>query len=157
MDWVDYRHEFITRDGVIHIRINEVISDDWLKIFNFLQQTDVCIKFFIDDVESALPPQIEPIFQDVKHHYLLSLDFENVILNCFFDSRNEIIFRIDPRLITTESKATLLFRVMSTFGRRIKKVVLLTKEGNVTQPIFRYQPGQGLTYLKLDKKLAPYD
>lgn len=157
MEWKEYQHEFIAEGNLRQIIITNVTSQDWQKIFNFLKKTEVTLTFFIDGVKSVLPSHIEHIFQEDKHHYLLSLVFDDVMLNCHFDRHEDIVLSFDPGQITNEARATLLFRVMSTFGRRLRKVVVLTTVNRDAQPIFQYEPGQGITYLKLDKKLAPYD
>ena len=157
MEWKEYQHEFIAECDLRQIIISNVTPQDWQKIFNFLKKTEVTLTFFIDGVKSALPSQIEQVFQEDNHHYLLSLVFDGVTLNCHFDRHEDIVLSFDPGQITNEAKAILLFRVMSTFGRRLRKVVVLTAVNREAQPIFQYEQGQGLTYLKLNKKLAPYE
>ena len=157
MDWKEYQNEFTADGDLRKIIINDVTHKDWQKIFNFLTKTEVVLNFFIDDVKSALPSQIEDVFLKDPHHYVLSLVFDDVTLNCLFDSEKDIVLNFDPGQISNEAKAKLIFRVMTTFGRRLNKTAVLIDVNREQQPIFLYQPGQGLTYLKLDKKIAPYD
>jgi hypothetical protein len=156
MDWRDYQHEFGVQDALQQIFIADVKPKDWQKILSFLQKTEVDLTFSIDGVVSALPVKIEDIFGDHGHQYLLSLRFDGLALQCDFARADAIVLSYDPAQIIDETKATLLFRVMSTFGRRINKVAVLTAPDQETNPIFRYEHGQGLTYIKLAKKLVPY-
>ena len=157
MDWTAYQHEFSNAGNPGQIIVTQVTFKDWQKLLSFLGKTQATVIFFIDHVESVLPQQIESIFQDDRHQYLLSLVLDDVSLHCHFDRQQDIVFGFNPAQITNEAKAILLFRVMSTFGRRLSKVVELSAVNQEAEPIFRYEPGQGLTYLPLDKKLAPYD
>jgi hypothetical protein len=157
MDWRDYQHEFSAQDGLQQIIIADVSPKDWQKILSFLQKTEVDLTFSIDGVVSALPVTIEEIFGDRQHRYLLSLRFDDLTLQCDFARADAIVLSYDPAQITDETRATLLFRVMSTFGRRIRKVAILAAMDQETNPIFRYEHGQGLTYIKLAKKLGPYE
>lgn len=157
MDWQEYKSEFTADGDLRKIIVNNVTQKNWQKILNFLLKTEVTLHFFIDGVKSEISSQIERVFQKDKHQYLLSLVFDDVTLNCHFDRHDEIVLSFDPGQITNESKAKLIFRVMSTFGRRLNKVVVLTAENREDQPIFQYEPAQGLTYIKLNKKVAPYN
>jgi hypothetical protein len=146
--WHDYQHEFARRDGLQQIVIADVAPKDWQKILRFLQKTEVELTFYTDGVVSALPVNIEEIFADPGHQYLLSLRFDGLTLQCDFSRADAIVLRYDPAQITDETKATLLFRVMSTFARRINKVAVLSALDQETHPLFRYEHGQGLVYLK---------
>lgn len=157
MDWKAYQGEFIADGNLRDIIVNNVTQENWQKILNFLVKTEVTLHFFIDGVSSVLPPQIEDVFQKDKHQYSLSLIFDDVTLNCNFDRHEDIVLSFDPGQIINEAKAKLLFRIMSTFGRRLNKVVVLTVENREEQPIFQYEPGQGLTYIKLNKKFTSYE
>lgn len=157
MEWEAYKSEFIADGNLRKIIIKNVTQENWQKILNFLVKTEVTLHFFIDGVRLALPPQIEDVFKKDKHQYLLSLIFDDVTLNCHFDRPEDIVLSFDPGQITNEAKAKLIFRIMSTFGRRLNKVVVLTAENGEEQPIFQYEPAQGLTYIKLNKKFAPYE
>jgi len=157
MDWKAYQNEFITDGKLRKIIINNVTQENWQKILNFLVKTEVTLHFFIDGVRSELPSQIEDVFQKDKHQYLLSLIFDDVRLNCNFDRDEDIVLSFDPGQITNEAEAKLIFRIMSTFGRRLNKVVLLTVESREEQPVFQYEPGEGLTYIKLNKKFTSYE
>ncbi len=157
MDWKAYQNEFIADGNLRKIIINNVTQKNWQKILNFLVKTEVTLHFFIDGVRSELPSQIEDVFQKDKHQYLLSLIFDDVTLNCYFDRHEDIVLSFDPGQITNEAKAKLIFRIISTFGRRLNKVVVLTVESREEQPIFQYEPAQGLTYIKLNKKFTSYE
>ncbi len=157
MDWKAYKSEFTADGDLRKIIITNVTQENWQKILNFLLKTEVTLNFFIDGVRSEIPPQIERVFQKNKHQYLLSLVFDDVTLNCYFDRHEDIVLSFDPGQITNEAEAKLIFRVMSTFGRRLNKVVVLTAENREEQPIFKYEPAQGLTYIKLNKKIALYN
>lgn len=156
MEFGDYQHEFSAPDGLQQIIIADVSPKDWQKILNFLQKTEVELAFYIDGVKSALPAQIQDVLANHQHQYMLLLWFDDLTLQCDFARADAIVLRFDPAQITDATKATLLFRVMSTFGRRINKVAVLTAVNQEANPIFRYEHGQGLTYLKLAKTLAPY-
>ena len=156
MDWRDYQHEFDVQAGLQQIVIADVKPEDWQKILRFLQKTEVDLTFYIDGEKSVLPARVEGILGNHGHQYLLSLRFDGLALQCDFARADAIVLSYDPAQITDETKATLLFRVMSTCGRRINKVAVLTPLAQETNPIFRYEHGQGLTYVKLAKTLAPY-
>ncbi len=157
MDWKAYKSEFTADGDLRKILITNVTQENWQKILNFLLKTEVTLNFFIDGVMSEIPSQIERVFQKEKHQYLLSLVLDDVTLNCHFDKHEDIVLSFDPGQITNEAEAKLIFRVMSTFGRRLNKVVVLTAENREEQPIFQYKPAQGLTYIKLNKKIALYN
>jgi len=157
MDWKAYQNEFIADGQLRQIIINNVTQENWQKILNFLLKTEVTLHFFINGVRSELPSQIEDVFHKDKQQYFLSLIFDDVTLNCNFDRHEDIVLSFDPEQIRNEAKAKLIFRIMSTFGRRLNKVVVLTVENREEQPIFQYEPGQGLTCIKLNKKFISYD
>ena len=156
MDWRDYKDEFDVQDGLQQIVIADVKPKDWQKILSFLQKTEVDLTFYIDGVKSVLPARVEAILGNQGHRYLLSLRFDGLALQCDFARADAIVLSYDPAQITDETKATLLFRVMSAFGRRINKVAVLTALDQETNPIFRYEHSQGLTYVKLAKIIGPY-
>lgn len=156
MDWRDYQHEFGVQEGLQQIVIADVTPKDWQKILGFLQKTEVDLTFYLDGVKSVLPTRVEDILGNHAHQYLLSLRFDGLALQCNFARADAIVLSYDPAQITDETRATLLFRVMSTCGRRINKVAVLTALNQETNPIFRYEHGQGLTYIKLSKKSGPY-
>lgn len=157
MEWRDYQHEFDGEEGLHQIVIADVTPRDWQKILRFLQKTEVELTFYIDGVKSVLPARVDDILGTHGHRYLLLLRFDGLALQCDFVRADAIVLSYDPAQITDETKATLLFRVMSTCGRRINKVAVLTAQGQDSNPIFRYAHGQGLVYLKLATKLGPYD
>ena len=157
MDWTTYQHEFTAAEGLRQIIVTNVTPKDWQKLFRFLVKTEVALTLFIDGVKAPLPSQLADIVQQNGHHYMLALKLDAVTLHCDFARQNDILLYFDPGQISDEAKATLLFRVMSTFGRRLRKVVVLTAVNHESQPVFRYVPGQGLTYIKLNKQLALYE
>lgn len=157
MDWETYQDEFVADGSLRKIIIKNVTQANWKKLLNFLVKTEVSLQFFIDGVRAVLPSQIEDVLQKDDHQHLLALIFNDVTLNCSFDRDEDIVLSFEPGQITNERKAKLIFRIMSTFGRRLNKVALLTEESREEPAIFQYQPGQGLTYIKLNQKFKSYE
>lgn len=157
MQWQDYQDEFASRAGMMQIIIPDVCQTEWIKLVNFLRKTEVSLHFTVDGEMTELLPEITDILQDDTHKYQLSLVLDGVTLKCDLDRVDAMVFRFDATNIRDETKALLLFRVMSTFARRLRKIALLTGSNEEASPIFRYEHGQGLIYLKLGKKLVIYE
>ena len=153
MKWEGYKAEFTPDGSLRDIYIKDVDIDDWQSFIDFLRSTEATLDFYIEGEEAKLPDCIKNILLDREHPYLLSIRLDGVTVNCHFFTPVEIELDLDPQEIDSETKAKVIFRLMSTVGRVLNKQVILTPENAEEQPIFKYEPGAGIEYLVLNKLL----
>ena len=146
MNWDDYKNEFHADGGLRDIYVNDTSLNDWQRFVDYLRKTEARLEYFVNEVQ-ALPIQIDEIFQSREHTRLLAINLGGVSLNCHFFVLDQIELDFDLGDIRSEAQAKVVFRLMSTIGRVLDKVVILTYENEDQQPIFKYQPGKGLEYL----------
>lgn len=153
MIWDEYKVEFIPDGSLRDIYIKGVDIDDWQSFIDFLRSTEATLDFYIEGEEAKLPDCIKDIVLDREHQYLLSIRLDGVTVNCHFFTLVEIELDLDPKEIDSETRAKVIFRLMSTVGRVLNKQVILTPENAEEQPIFKYEPGAGIAYLARNKLL----
>jgi hypothetical protein len=103
--------------------------------------------FYCDGEAATLPENIWDVVLDQLHACQLSIHLNGVTVNCHLLVPGEIELDIDPEEVDSETRARIVFRLMSTVGRTLNKQVVLTR-GNIDEvPIFKYVPGSGLEYL----------
>ena len=147
MKWEEYKVEFTPDGSLRDIYIKGVDINDWQSFIDFLRSTEASLDFYIEGEEAKLPDCIKDIVLDREHAYLLSIRLDGVTVNCHFFTSVEIELDLDPQEIDSESKAKVIFRLMSTVGRVLNKQVILTLENAKEQPVFKYEPGAGIEYL----------
>jgi len=146
MDWTDYKSAF-THDGEPrYICVPGVSLADWNTYYRMLLQTSMGIKLLRDGEPVALPERIDLDLFNTDHRYLLALDLAGLKVFWRLEIIDMMRFQFLPQAIRSERHATLLFRIMSTLGRRLDKEVFLMHPED-TRVLFRYIPGhEGVEY-----------
>lgn len=150
MLWEDYKNEFEPDGSLRDIYIKGVGLDDWQAFMDFLRKTDAVLDFHVDGDAVGLPVDISEVILDQHHTYLLSIGLQGVSVHCHFFLSEEIELNVDPREIDSEVKAKIVFRLMTTAGRTLKKRVIMTPENMQDQVVFEYEPGMGVRHRPLD-------
>ena len=146
MIWEEYKYEF-TPDGRLRdIYVEGVNINDWQYFIDFLRSTEASLDFYVESEEAKLPDSIKDIVFDREHAYLLSIRLDGITVNSHLYRPAEIELEFDPQEIDSETKAKVIFRLMSTVGRVLNKKVILTPHNVKKQPIFKYEPGAGIEY-----------
>jgi hypothetical protein len=151
MIWEEYKTEFEPNGSLRYIHIKDVDLNSWQSFIDFLRRTDAALDYSVEGEAANLPTSIAKVVLDQDHPHLLSIHLDGVTVNCHFLIPEEIGLDIDPREIDNEAKAKVVFRFMSTVGRTLNKQVVLTQEITEEQPIFKYEPGAGITHMALNK------
>ena len=64
-------------------------------------------------------------------------------MDCFFFTREEIDFDLDPRNFqgnTAHQQISRLLDFLRTVGQLLNKTIILTSEGGSSMPLFRFDP-----------------
>lgn len=142
MEWDSYRGAFVSDGFSRHIRVSGVTLSDWDTYYRLLRGSQADIRYFRDGDAEALPQHIDERPFQSGHRFMLILDMGGVRLTAHLQDSRVIDFQFHPEAVSSPAQATLLFRVMSTLGRRLDReaVMLHPEDGRV---LFRYRPDLG--------------
>lgn len=149
MIWGEYKSEFQI-DGLMVIRIENTDLNDWQSLIDFLRSTEATLDYSIEGKTADLPSSVAEVVLDMESSGLLNIGLDGVAVHCHFLASDEIQLDLDPGQIDNENKARIVFRLMSTVGRTLKKTVLLAPKNNEEDVSFRYEPGKGIEHLALN-------
>ena len=141
MEWTTYKNAFTPDDQPRYICVPGVDLADWNTYYRLLLRTSMGVKLLRDGEPMALPERIGPDLFEPGHRYLLALDMAGLKIFWRLEIIDMMRFQFLPQSVVSERQATMLFRIMSTLGRRLnREVFLMHPEG--TRILFRYVPGQ---------------
>ena len=147
MDWTTYKTAFTPDDLPRYICVPEVSLGDWNTYYRMLLKTSMGVRLLEDGEPVPLPERIDDSLFQSEHRYLFVLDMAGVKIFWRLETTDMMRFQVLPQSIESEVQATLVFRIMSTLGRRLGKAVFMIHpaDGRV---LFRYISGQeGVEYL----------
>lgn len=153
MEWQQYKSAFVDDGFQRHILVQGTTLWHWQRYFRFLGLTQAKLHFFIDGEAGRLPLDLSPGLFAPSHNSVITIEMADISLHCTLNSEEEIRFDFNPGEIDTPQKAQVIFRVMSTLGRRLRKEVRLYHEHG--EVLFRYRWGSGgIRYLQLRDRLV---
>src|SRR5258708_40353561 len=95
---VSYKKAFYVNGSFRDIYIFGTDEQDWQRLLTFLRSSPYSIEFSVDEQPTPLPERVETIFTlREDHSTVLHVDKEQLALNCFFFTSEEIDFDLDPR------------------------------------------------------------
>ena len=119
-------------------------GQDWQIMLDFLRQSSYSFEFTIDGTARELPDSAKTIFDlRQEHSTQLCIDKQELIINSFFFTEEEIDFDIHPRDINTDDKVEHLLEFMRTISRLLHKEIILTPQMSETNPWYRFNPVTG--------------
>jgi len=142
----NYEKAFYIDGSLRDIYVLETDEQDWQKLLAFLRSGPYALEFFVGDQLTPLPENIEAIFalqDDLLPWPYLHIDKEHLDLDCFFFTREEIDFDLDPRNFqgnTAHQQISRLLDFLRTVGQLLNKTIILTSEGGSSMPLFRFDP-----------------
>lgn len=142
--WDEYGNAFLKSDGPWVISIDDVSAADWQRFLDYLHRIDAGLEYSVDGEKRQVPERMELAESGGAQTRLLSIQLGAVRLECPCFTPEAISLSFDPAQIDTEGRARILFRLMSTTGRLLDRVVVMGPED--VPPVFEYQPGTGLRY-----------
>jgi hypothetical protein len=140
MDWNACRAAFAADGFSRHIRARGVRISDWDAYYRLLRGSEATLHYYRDGDPEPLPEQIDQRPFISSHRYMLVLDMAGVRLTLRLLDPKQIDFELVPDAVSTEGRATLVLRVMSTLGRRLDREVTLEHPED-DRVLFRYRPG----------------
>ena len=141
MEWNHYKDAFTPDNQPRYICVPGVTLADWNTYYHLLLRTSMGVKLLQDGEPVALPEHIHVDLFGPEHRHLLALDMAGLKIFWRLEIVDMMRFQFLPQAILSERQATLLFRIMSTLGRRLnREVFLMHPEG--TRVLFRYIPGR---------------
>ena len=145
MKWEEYKIEFSHDGSLRDIYILDAEMSDWQHFIEFLKAGHYPVRFSLNGEQIDLPEKSAVIFQkrDVIIP-LLTIDVDGLTVNCHFFQDNEIEMDIDPREVTSELKAHILFEFMQKIAEAIGKPIRITPENLSNKVIFEYEPRTGV-------------
>ena len=148
MEWTTYKSAFSPDNQPRYICVPGVSLADWNTYYRLLLRTTMGVKLLRDGEPVALPEHIGANLFEPGHRHLLALDMAGLKIFWRLEIIDMMRFQFLPQAIVSERHATLLFRIMSTLGRRLdREVFLMHPEG--TRVLFRYVPGrEGIVYMR---------
>ena len=144
MDWQEVKAEFEWDGSLRDLYIMETDVQLWQKAFDCLRTSPYSLTYTVDGEQAELPADVESIFR--KRHEasaFLSIDVNDIRVNCFFFIEEQIEFDIDPREINTEARFGYLCEFIQRMGRGLVRSVILTSETSGREEksvIIRYLP-----------------
>ncbi|GHO54690.1 hypothetical protein KSB_31650 [Ktedonobacter robiniae] len=116
-------------------------EQDWQIMLNFLRQSSYPFEFTIDGTPQELPDSVKTIFDlRQEHSTQLCIDRQELVINSFFFTEEEIDFDIHPRDINTGDKVERLLEFMRTISKLLNKEIILTPQMSETNPWYRFNP-----------------
>ena len=147
MEWDEVRNALEANQGLFRIRIVHPRPNDWHALIDFLRSTDTVLAHTVDGITAGMPEKILELFVDHLHSHELSIHLGGITMNCALSNPEMIELTFSSLEIDSEDKARVIFRLMSTIGRTLKRSVLLIPD-NKSRPIFSYEPGSGIRHFE---------
>lgn len=147
MDWETCRDAFVSDSFPRYIRARGLTLAHWNRYYRLLCKTQAGLRFYKDGEPEPLPERLTDVPFRSPHRFMLVVDLAGLKLIWRLREIRDLQFEFAPEAISTPERAVLLFRIMTTLGRRLKREVVLTHpyQGRV---LFRYCPESGqLEYL----------
>lgn len=145
MIWEDYKSVFVEGDILRNIFISQVVASDWNHLIEFLRKTQVKLEFFKNGKRVPLPSNFEQVFYQNENPFHLTLQLDDILLNCYLGRSDQIQLEFETSNINNEFKANAVLRLMSTVGRVLNKPVTMVKQDSEDK-IFEYKPGDNFEY-----------
>ncbi len=143
--WDDYKEAF-SYGGMLVIYVAGVTYADWQTLVSFLGKTEAVLQLYRDGKAVALPGDLTAVVGKKRHAWRLSIALDGIDVECPLGETAQMALVLDPRQIDSEERARILFRLMSTTGRRLRREVVLLRDDDLEQPLFAYRLGSGLSY-----------
>lgn len=142
MDWETCKHAFESDSFPRYIRAQALTLAHWNRYYRLLRKTQAVLRFYKDGEPESLPDRLTDAPFASRHRFMLVVDLAGLKLIWRLREVRDLQFEFAPEAIHSPERAVLLFRIMTTLGRRLKREVLLTHpyHGDV---LFRYDPDSG--------------
>jgi hypothetical protein len=130
-------------DGSLRdIYVVDVNLTDWQKFFNWICTSTWDIVFYKDGHVSVYEETYVAHFFEEKenHSILMSININDVLVNCHFFSEDEIEFDIDPNEVKSKSEANAVFEFMKNISKILDKESILTRENSLEYPLVIVNP-----------------
>jgi hypothetical protein len=147
--WEVYKDEFAPGSGRLLVRVEHTNRRSWKTLLTYLAKTEARLDYHLGGRKTELPQPLDDLFDTQAHESLLLIGLGGIRLRCERFVPGLIELSVDPAEVRDELQATVLFRLMSTTGRKLARKVVLTRKGSPDDPIFEYRPGTGIRYLRL--------
>jgi hypothetical protein len=149
--WNDVKDEFVWEGSWRDICVLDTTISDWRSVWLTLTAPDVRAAFKIDDVEAALPEDVDRVFaRRNESSVILSVVVSGVQLNCHFFGEFEIEFDLDPREVTGQADFDAVVAFMRKLAAATGKVAFMTPENTHDAPFLRVAPTGAAEYSSSD-------
>ena len=142
MDWNSYKTAFAPDGFARHICVPGVSLSDWNTYYRMLRKTKAKLHFYKDGEPEPLPERIGDLPFRSIHRYMFVVDLADFKVFWRLEQMERMRFEFFPEAVKSVAQAVLVFRIMSTLGRRLdKEVILMHPQDGRT--LFRYAAGNG--------------
>ena len=146
MQWEEYKSAFVADGYQRHILVQGITLWHWQRYYRFLRKTEARLEFHLDGQPIALPECLGLEMFSPDHTSVLCIGMAGIDFHCSLFGTDALRIDFNPADIDNPAKARLVFRIMTTLGRRLRKEVILYHEQGET--LFRYRWGEdGVRYL----------
>ncbi len=128
LDWQGCKTAFIDDGFLRQIVVAGTTLADWQRYTRFLRRTEAVLRLVVDGKEQALPPRLDEGLFLPAHNSVLIIGLADIELICTLSSRDTLRIDLHPGDIRNDNDLRLVFRIMSTLGRRLRKPVVLVHE-----------------------------
>lgn len=121
--------------------IEDARPADWAGLLGHLRDVPAHLELLRGTEHAIWPDELALLFVDDEAPYRLAIRLGDLPLALAFRDPSRISLEFDPSDITDEMQARVLFRLMSTLGRRLETVVRLVLADLPEFPLALYSPG----------------
>jgi hypothetical protein len=124
-------------DGSLRdIYIKETNITDWDIIWDFIKKLPKVTLKIDGESTNKLSPSVNELFETkYKNSVLLSINYNSIIINCYFFCVEEIEFDISPRDITQSKDVIAVFEFMEKVMKLLIKDVSISTEDEREYPL----------------------
>jgi hypothetical protein len=144
-------------DGSLRdLYIQETSLNDWEKVIDILN-SEYDLSYFSENKINK--KEVFEYLQDETGEIeckAVSININNVYINCHFFSIEQIEFDIDPREVNSVLEVDIILSFMTTLSSKLKKEIILTGESDENFPLIKINVDEKVFTIVTEKEANDY-
>ncbi|MGW2307707.1 hypothetical protein [Actinomadura luteofluorescens] len=130
--------------------------EDWQALFDLVRLSGWSWEYSVGGAAEPLPPAADVLARpvDAETADLRVWPVPGVLVIFRPRSAEEIDFDVDLRELQGQEGVDVLCRLLTAMGRRLRKPVVMTAEGDYGGPVLGFDPAAGRVVLRADPRLS---
>ncbi len=141
MDWDKHKGSFFVDGSLRQLLVFDTDISDWQKLLDFLENNRYKISFRVNREFLSSPESAQFIFDwQLEKSRFLSVELNDLQLNCHFFAEDEIDFNLDPKQVQSKSNYLAIIEFMQAVSNLLEKPMVMTLENDPKFVLLNVEP-----------------